>query len=1114
MYRREISFQKVWKCLFPLLFVSFCGAEEPEPVDPEALAFFNHEVHPVLEANCFKCHGGGEKIKGGLRLTSQADLLRGGDLGPAYNATAPRDSLLLKMISYDDPDHEMPPKGKLSPEKISILTRWITSGAVYDPEKEIHVKRSTEDDPTRVNAKSKNYWAFKPVVRPPVPTVSDPKWRENPIDAFVWSQLQANELHPNPRATREELIRRASMDLTGLPPTPEQVAAFSADKSGDAWPRLVDSLLESPHYGEKWGRHWLDLVRFAESNGYERDSPKPMAWTYRDYVIRAFNENKPYDRFLMEQLAGDELQDANADSVTATGYHRLGLWDDEPVDRELARYDYLDSIVATTGEVMLGLTVGCARCHDHKIDPFPSADYYRMLAFFANISPHGKGKANLVTVKGSPPNHYSEPVDDARARSNALRDQRRIEEEFVSKSKDRKLATLRSPLGDLRFRFYRNTWETLPDFDQINPETEGVVDGRFLDFANASRLEAMGMVYEGRFWGEKHGEYEFVVKAKDGVRLQINNITLLEHRGPGEKTVRARVKLPGHPVPFRLDYYHRTGKPVLEVTVRGPDQRTVSLVHHGSPAPRVLLADARLGGETWSYTKTKPDVDWVGLDCQPEGWKAGGAGFGKPGTPGTVVRTEWKGPDIWLRKEFEVKDAPEQLVLRVHHDEDAEIYINGTKVAGFVGPRGSYMEQRLDVSGKELLREGRNVIAVQARQTKGGSYIDVGLASGFTKDPGLILTQSARGVIDDKSYDRYIRLLQQKQTAGSNAKAEYQVMAVAESGRHTVHVLNRGNPRLKGDEVSPGFPSVLSPSEPKIKDLGESSGRRLALARWVVDPKNPLTARVMVNRIWHYHFGRGIVRSTSNFGRLGDPPTHPRLLDWLASEFVEKNWDVKAMHRLIMTSRTYQMSSQDQVAGLEKDPNNDLFWRFDVRRLTAEEVRDSMLAATGELNRKAGGPSFYRDLPREVLATSSTGAGKWGKSDAKEQARRSVYQFVRRSLLDPMLTAFDSADTDNSCPVRFATIVPTQALTMLNSKFVNDRAFRLAERLRKESESLPDQVRRGLELCSSRPATEEEVNSGLEFISQLQKNHRLTEEKALERFCLLALNLNEFMFVK
>ena len=368
--------------------------------DPDGARFYEGQVRPILESRCLPCHGGdGGKLRGGLDLSNRAGVLRGGDFGPAIDSEVPEASLLLEAIRYEG--LEMPPSGPLDPAEIDVLARWVESGGPFGTTSDVMTsdvaEASPEESPATISDEDRAFWSFRPVDRPEIPGVDDARWVRDPIDAFVLHRIEAEGLGPAPPASKRTLIRRLSFDLLGLPPTPEEVDAFLADDSEGAYEALVDRLLASPAYGERWARHWLDLVRFAETNSFERDSDKPFSWRYRDYVIDAFNRDLPYDTFIRQQLAGDELDAVTAESIIATGYYRLGAWDDEPTDRLQARYDELDDILTTTSQTFLGVTINCARCHDHKIDPIPQRDYYRVLAFFENILPYSYDKANILT---------------------------------------------------------------------------------------------------------------------------------------------------------------------------------------------------------------------------------------------------------------------------------------------------------------------------------------------------------------------------------------------------------------------------------------------------------------------------------------------------------------------------------------------------------------------------------------------------------------------------------------------------------------------------------------------------------------------------------------------
>ncbi len=934
--------------------------------DAEKIEFFNSQVKPILQQNCFQCHGGGTEVEGGLQLTSREKILEGGDYGAAVSLESPADSFLLEMVGYGQETAQMPPDGRLDDTSLEILAKWINIGLPYP----------IQD--TDVQPKSKpasDYWAYRPLKRPQVPSVNASDWVNNPIDAFILAKLEAHGLTPAAPASKLTLIRRIYYDLTGLPPSPEAVEAFLNNTSPDAYEKLIDKLLKSPRYGEKWGRHWLDLVRYAETNGYENDSDKPYIWRYRDYVVNAFNKDKPYDQFIKEQLAGDELDTVTTETIIATGYHRLGVWDDGPADRKLARYDYLDDIVSTTGQVMLGMTVGCARCHDHKIDPISTRDYYSLLAFFHDITPNNRGP--LADI-GTP-------------EQQALRDKRLAEKRLAEQEAQDKLFEIQeiikielakniseeivpdapvSPMRDLTYRFYRRTFEQFPnDFDALEPAAEGRLFSNLFSLAPASRKKDICLVFEGTLQVPEETTYTFHINLQGTCRLIFNGYRVAELIG--ERDV--EVALTNGEVSIRLEYFNK-------------------------------------------------DIDKPQL---------------------TVL---WSGSNF----------------------EKQPLSTNAT------------------VNFDELLKTHAELIETN---------------------------ESLKALVDQQKELKK----QRDQRRRQRVPYDHQALSVSESKQTSTHILRRGNPYLVGREVKPAFPEVLNPpivDIPPVSEDAKSSGKRRILAEWVTNAENPLTARVMVNRIWQHHFGRGIVRSTNDFGQLGASATHPELLDWLASEFIATGWRLKAMHKLIMTSNAYRMSAQNNPRCAQQDANNDLFWRFDMRRLTAEEIRDTVLWITGKLNLKMGGPSIFPELPKEVLATSSRPRSVWGQSPPEEANRRSVYVKVKRSLLVPILNQFDQANTDSTCPVRFSTTVPTQSLTMLNGKFINDQALAFANRMRWEGGvAVEDRVRFGLRLVLCREPESSEVQQALTFIQELQQHEGVSPEVALDRFALLALNLNEFIFL-
>ena len=928
---------------------------------PPAKVDFAREVQPILAKRCFSCHGP-DKAEGGLRLNKSESALA--ELESGAHAIVPgniEQSVLLERITSTDESDRMPPEGKpLSAEQIDVLKRWIAEGAKWE-----------------------EFWAFRAPLAQQPPQVKNPNWVTNPIDAFILDKLEQRGLSPAPPADPAALIRRAYYDLTGLPPTAAEVEAFVQNPSHKAYEDVVDRLLKSPQYGERWARHWLDVVRYADTNSFERDGNKPHSWRYRDYVIRAFNEDKPYDQFIKEQLAGDELPEVTNDSIIATGYYRLGLWDDEPADRLLAKFDGLDDLVSTTGQVFLGLTVNCARCHDHKIDPIPQKDYYSMVAFFHGITPNGTGGPNVerqIFPDAESQRKYDEQVKSLEMRRNQTQAAlTTIESEFQTlfeksaAGADSKVVG--TDIDDLEYRFYRDSWDSLPDFDNLKAETVAKLpNGRF-DLKPATRENEFGFVFTGFLKVPADGDYRFTLDSDDGSRLIIDGKRVVEYDGiHGEGSPKhATVRLAQGRIPVRLEYFQRFN-----------------------------------------------------------GW-------------GLTVA--WSGPGFESRL---LSAAPKKATAK-------------------------NLAEQIQATGEKLL--GR------------------------------------------EKFDTYNRLAGElDRLKKERVPAEY-AMCVTEVGPQApeTFLLFRGNPALPRAKVEPGFLEILGGGKATIPSPApgsRTSGRRLALANWIASPDNRMTSRVMVNRLWQHHFGRGIVRSPNNFGQLGDLPTHPELLDWLAHEFIRQGWKMKSFHKLIMLSSTYRMASRAEKAALEKDPGNDLFSRFDMRRLGAEEIRDSIYAVNGRLNLKMFGPGFYPDISAEVLAGQSSPGSGWGKSTPEEQARRSIYIHVKRSLITPLLADFDFADTDGSCAARFATTQPTQALGMLNGQFIHQQAAELAERVKREAGDQPNhQVRMALRLVTSREPDAAQVERGLNLLKTLREKHKLDPDQALKHYCLIAYNLNEFVYL-
>ncbi len=777
----------------------------------------------------------------GLDLRTRDQILQGGERGAGVVPHNPQDSWVWRLASHAGKP-EMPPGSKLPDGDLETLRKWIEAGAPL-PEKALSDEEAAklaalaklEERP--ITAEERSRWAFQPPKR-----VDPPSGAANAIDGFLNAALAKKGLEAAPAADKRTLVRRVYLDLIGLPPTPDQTRAFVEDSDPQVFEKLVDALLESPHYGERWGRHWLDLVHYADSGGYERDFDWSTMWRYRDYVVDAFNDDKPYDRFILEQIAGDEIDPANPAAHVATGYLRLVL--DNNIKDERTRMDELDDNISTTSLTFLGMTVGCARCHNHKFDPIPQKDYYQMQAVF------------FSTKEVDYPLVSPEEVAAHEAAEQAIKDQK--------KPLDDRIDAIEKPYRDQLFEvrlnelpaYYRQAWET--------PEAQRTEGQRL----NSRQVEALFR--------------------------QIKIEDILAKMSDADKTEREDLK------------------------------RRIASLDEQRPAP---FATARAVTE--------------------------------------------EGPD----------------------------------------PLPSYF-------------------------------------------------------------------------------------------------LHRGDPGSKGSRMDPGVLSVAAWRPVTFEEpapQAPTSGRRRQFAEWIASERNPLTARVMVNRIWQHHFGEGIVRTPSNFGVTGQAPTHPALLDWLAVEFVESGWSVKHMHRLMLLTDAYQRSSDDVEANLKTDADNRFVWRMPRKRLEAEIIRDQMLAVAGTLDRSTGGPTVRPYIDPDLWQSSTSRV--WGGSEIgdPETWRRSIYVFSKRSIRYPMFEAFDQPDMVSSCAVRNTSTVAPQALLLMNNAAIFRQAKFFAQRLLTDAGAdVGAQVERAFELALARPPRAQEKAKAAEFIR--------SSPTGLVDFCQTLFNLNEFVY--
>jgi len=798
----------------------------------------------ILAANCVGCHGAPIK-NAGLDLRKRDTILKGGERGAAVAPGSPDISRLYRQVAHLDGPH-MPPGKKLSDEDVQTLKLWIERGVPFEDildQKEEDARASLaklEDRP--ITPAERNWWAFRKVTRPELPAVQSPAWGRNAIDRFLLAAMQKKGLTPSPQTDKRSLARRAYLDLTGLPPTPAELKEFLDDQRPEAFDKLVDKLLDSPHYGERWARHWLDIVRFSDSGGFEYDRERDNAWRYRDYVIRAFNNDKPYDRFLKEQLAGDELYPGNVEARIATGYLRLGV--ENNIKTEQTRIDELDDIVVTTANSLLGVTVGCARCHNHKFDPIPQKDYYRMQAVFFGVKAEEKPLVSDAELA-----KHKEAVKAIEDLQKPIRKEIRAVEQ---------------------------------------PTRDKIIAKRKADLPEYMRL-ALATPAEKRTEGQKLNANQ-VEKSLENIR---------------EEDLIAEM-----PIPAR--------------------------------AKRELL-------------------------------------------------------------QAQIDDLDKQ-------------------------------KPRLDTS-----------------------------------------------------------------------------MSVMEAGREAPpsYFLHRGGIGQKGSRMSPGVLSVAYDGEWKFPEApadAKSSFRRAGFAEWMTSPENPLTARVMVNRMWQNHFGEGLVRTPSNFGKMGERPSHPELLDYLASEFVSSGWSIKHIHRLIMKSEAYRMASDDIESNRKIDSGNRMVWRMPRRRVEGEVIRDAVLATAGTLNRAVGGPAVYPYIDPALFQSSSKRTWNGKAVNDPSTYRRSVYVFSKRTIPLPMLETFDRPDTMASCAQRNRSTIAPQALILMNNEFIGIQARHFAQRLQQEAGvDTAAQVKLAYELALSREPRTDELTKAVEFIQSYPQG--------LVDFSHALFNINEFVYI-
>ena len=907
----------------------------------------------------------------------------------------------------------------------------------------------------RAETARETWWAYKPLAAPVVPEVRDTRWSRGDIDRFLLARMEAKGLRPAPEADRATLIRRASLDLTGLPPTPEEIDAFVADGSPDAYERLLDRLLASPHYGEKWGRHWLDLVRYADTNGFERDSDKEAAWKYRDFVVRALNADMPYQRFVKAHVAGDELADRDFDTLVATGFFRLGLWDDEVPDLKQALADDLDGMVDTTARTFLAISMGCARCHDHKGDPIRAREYYQFAAYFAGVAPYKESPFNSIEA------------------DNVLRMVRR---DFGHADPEAEIAAFiarrEAIVSEIRAIEMKgdesNAGFSTPDSFPDLASADGLV--AHLKFEDAKSATAVNAVDASKPASVRDAGFEADGRIGKAFRFDAGDDRVEIDRPVGDD--------------FTISFFFRTTD-----------------VGGGSDSDRRwFLGKGLVDGEIPGIVRD------FGVSYIANGYVSAGTG-----DPETFVSS---GPGHndgrWHHVAFS----------RSRKSGDITLFVDGVAVDRARGSKAKLDSPRKLSIGAMLPGGGAfsgDIDEVRFYERVLGEDEVRSIALGVARPDSARRAEIAARAGEDAA-KRFDELHAQLAALRAPDWKGETVLAVREYKEpRKTHIMQRGNPHSLGDEVEPAVPVVaarFAPAAAVRPAHGESSGRRLALAEWMVDSRNGLAWRTIANRLWQHHFGKGIVPTPNDFGRLGEPPTHPELLDHIAARLIAQGGSLKAMHREIMLSSAYRMSSVPTDEALAKDAPNELLTRFRMRRLSAEELRDSMLVANGTFNAAVGGPPVLPPMPREVLETSSRPGEVWPLTPEETWTRRSLYIKLKRSLQHPLLTSFDLADLDSPCPERFATVVPTQSLSMMNGDLTNEEAAKLARRLERERPGdLRAQIALGRRLTSGRAPDAREIDEAVAFVAELKSKEGLDDAKALDSLCLVLLNLNEFLYI-
>ncbi|MGE0887266.1 MAG: PSD1 and planctomycete cytochrome C domain-containing protein [Blastocatellales bacterium] len=941
---------------------------------------FIREIQPIFAASCNKCHGGA-KASGQLKLDVKALAMKGGISGPVIRPGSSKESRLVHRILGEGGEQRMPLGGTpLTAEQIALIKRWIDEGADW-PE-------DTQSSNNNQSSAIPQHWAFVAPVRPALPSVNNKAWSRSPVDSFILSRIEKNGLTPSPEAEKTTLLRRLSLDLTGLPPSLKEIDDFLADRSPNAWEKQIDRLLGSPHYGERWGRWWLDAARYADTNGFEKDLPRSI-WPYRDWVIKAFNEDMPFDRFTIEQLAGDLLPNSTLDQRVATGFLRNSMLNQEGgVDPEQFRVEGLIDRVDAIGNAFLGLTIKCAQCHNHKFDPIKQTEYYQFYAFL---------------------NSDDEPeieVPDARIiakREKIQTEIAKLEDELIARTPDLKE---RLAAWESRMAYDESQWMPLMD-----TEIHAIFGVKFERLPDGSFLAR----------GDNATANNYQIKA----RTQLKNIT-----------------------GFRVEFLTSPNLPR-----NGPGRD-----FDGKFFVSELIIDAAPSSASDKLTRItlqNPTADYERTDYPVKNVIDGNQ------------KTHWS------------SDAG--AVLR---NQDRKMVFAAANPVGFDG--GTTLSFQLIQKSSEDIRTpqpniGRFRLSVTTAEnpvadplpSRVRSILAIPVAERTAEQKREVFSFYRTTVSDWNDTNKKIDELLNDWPYGATTLA----LAPRQWPRET-NVFRRGDWKRPGEAVTPDTPALMHPFP------ANAPRNRLGLAQWITDKKNPLTARVIVNRLWQQYFGEGLVATPEDFGLRCDPPSNAELLDWLSVEFIESGWSIKHLHRLITNSATYRQSSRITPQLREKDPTNNFLARAPRLRVEAEIIRDIALEASGLLSRKIGGPSVYPPIPDGVLSLGYGSAMPWPTSVGEDRYRRGMYTFWKRNVPYPSMLVFDQPAGDFSCTRRLRSNTPLQALTTLNDQTFVEFAQALALRIWKEGgASDEDKMIYGFRLCTGRKPTDSELRKLLKLLA-------------------------------